>query len=74
MFTTKRGEPISGSVLTHDLRHVAASLMLAAGVPMAVVSRQLGHASIAITVDTYGHVTPDVAAAAAEAVERVIVG
>ena len=89
VFTTRRGEPISGSVLTHeladackaaglprvrwhDLRHVAASLMLGAGVPMAVVSRQLGHASIAITVDTYGHVTPDVAMGAADAVERVL--
>ena len=39
---------------------------------MLVVSRQLGHASIAITLDTYGHVTPDVAQSAADAVERVL--
>ena len=89
VFSTRYGEPISGSVLTHALadacaaagipkvrwhalRHSAASLMLAAGVPMLVVSRQLGHASIAITLDTYGHVTPDVAMDAADAVERAL--
>ena len=43
----------------HDLRHVAATTLLQAGVPMPVVSRILGHSSIQITVDTYGHVTLD---------------
>ncbi len=43
----------------HDLRHVAATTLLQAGVPMPVVSRILGHSSIQITVDTYGHVTVD---------------
>ena len=35
----------------HNLRHVAATLALAAGVPMKVVFDQLGHASLAITAD-----------------------
>lgn len=39
----------------HDLRHSGASLMLAQGVPLHVVSEVLGHASIAITKDVYGH-------------------
>lgn len=39
----------------HDLRHSYASWMLAAGVPITVVQRQLGHESITTTVDTYGH-------------------
>nr|WP_269430435.1 site-specific integrase [Mycobacterium haemophilum] len=39
----------------HDLRHTYASWMLAAGVPIATVSRQLGHESIKTTVDVYGH-------------------
>jgi integrase len=43
----------------HDLRHVAATTLLQAGVPMPVVSKILGHSSIQITVDTYGHVTVD---------------
>jgi len=39
----------------HDLRHSGASLMLAQGTPLHVVSDVLGHASIAITKDVYGH-------------------
>ncbi|QIX27513.1 site-specific integrase [Nocardioides sp. JQ2195] len=45
----------------HTLRHTAATMMLNAGIPMATVSRIMGHASIAVTVDLYGHVSPDVA-------------
>ena len=40
----------------HELRHTAASLMLANGIPLQVVSDILGHASIRITSDVYGHV------------------
>jgi integrase len=39
----------------HDLRHVAASLMLAQGASLDDVKRVLGHSSIALTSDTYGH-------------------
>lgn len=42
----------------HDLRHTYASLMLSAGENVAVVSRQLGHASIAITLQVYRHCLP----------------
>jgi integrase len=42
----------------YDLRHTAATLALAAGVPAKVVSEQLGHASVAFTLDTYSHVLP----------------
>jgi integrase len=44
----------------HTLRHSAATAMLTGGVPLKVVSEILGHASIVITADTYGHVSPDV--------------
>jgi site-specific recombinase XerD len=44
----------------HTLRHSAATAMLTNGVPLKVVSEILGHASIAITADIYGHVSPDV--------------
>jgi site-specific recombinase XerD len=40
----------------HDLRHTAATLMLLAGVNVKVVSERLGHATIAITLQTYSHV------------------
>jgi len=56
----------------HDLRHTAASLALQAGVPLKVVSEQLGHSSLAITADTYTSVLPAVAQAAAEAVAGII--
>jgi integrase len=39
----------------HGARRSYAALALAAGVRLDIVSRQLGHASIAITADTYGH-------------------
>jgi hypothetical protein len=56
----------------HDLRHTAASLALQAGVPLKVVSEQLGHSTITITADTYTSVLPEVATAAADAVAGII--
>jgi len=56
----------------HDLRHTAASLALQAGVPLKVVSEQLGHSSLAITADTYTSVLPAVARASAEAVASLV--
>jgi integrase len=44
----------------HTLRHSAASVMLTHGIPLKVVSEILGHSSITITGDVYGHVAPDV--------------
>ena len=52
----------------HDLRHTFASLALSNGVPMAVVSSLLGHSSISITVDIYGHITDDAKSSAVEIV------
>ncbi len=46
-------------VSPHGLRHTAASLMLAAGVPLIVVSRQLGHANPNITAQVYAHLLGD---------------
>lgn len=39
----------------HDLRHTAATLMLANSVPLATVSKVLGHSSIAVTAKIYAH-------------------
>jgi integrase len=50
----------------HTLRHSAASVMLTRGVPLKVVSEILGHSSIAITGDVYGHVAPDVSSEAVD--------
>jgi integrase len=42
------------------MRHSAAWVMLSAGVPLKVVLDVFGHASVAITGDIYGHVSPEV--------------
>lgn len=49
------------NVSLHTLRHTAATLMLLNNVPLKVVSQILGHSSITITADIYGHVTHDAA-------------
>jgi len=42
----------------HDLRHTFGSLLIRAGAPLTYVRDQMGHSSIQITVDTYGHMIP----------------
>jgi integrase len=51
-----------------------ATAALAAGVPPKVISQRLGHATIAITMDTYSHVIPGLDEQAAETVARLILG
>lgn len=46
----------------HTLRHSAASVLLGSGVPMPIVKDVLGHSSITVTVDMYGHMAPTVIA------------
>ena len=58
----------------HELRHSGASLMLAQGTPLHVVSDVLGHASIAITKDVYGHLLEGDKRAAAESMSRALFG
>ncbi len=50
----------------HEARHSAASVMLAQGVPLEVVSEVLGHSSIYITKDVYGHLSEGMKRDAAE--------
>lgn len=47
------------SLRFHDLRHTFASRALSGGVSLFMVSRMLGHASISITADIYGHPTDE---------------
>ncbi|MET0643179.1 MAG: tyrosine-type recombinase/integrase, partial [Candidatus Binatia bacterium] len=42
----------------HDLRHTFASLLLQNGESPAYVKEQMGHSSIQVTVDIYGHLVP----------------
>ena len=56
----------------HDLRHGAASLGIAAGVPIEIVSKRLGHSSISVTADIYGHLLDGVGHQAAEAAAALV--
>jgi len=76
VFTMADGRPLNPTYVTrlfhkfsqdlppltfHGLRHCAASLMLSSGADIAVVSKLMGHKSIAITADVYGHLVGTVA-------------
>lgn len=61
-----------GHWATHELRHSCASLLLARGVPLEVVSETLGHSSIRVTKDVYGHLMAPARAQAAEAMQHTL--
>ena len=54
----------------HDLRHTAATMLLAEGVPLIVISDLLGHAGIAITAASYAGIVPELRRDAAAAMDR----
>src|SRR4051812_45705875 len=56
----------------HGLRHSAATMMLAAGTPLKVVSDQLGHSTITVTADRYAGVVPEQKREAADAIDRAL--
>ena len=58
----------------HGLRHSAATALLAAGIPLKVVSEQLGHSTITITADRYAGVVSAQRREAADAMERALGG
>lgn len=53
----------------HDLRHTHASWLINDGQPLNVIQRRLGHESIKTTVDTYGHLAPDMMFSAPDALD-----
>lgn len=56
----------------HDLRHGAASLLLAQGVHPRVVMEMLGHSTITLTMNVYSHVIPDLQREAATKMEAAL--
>ena len=46
------------AIRIHDLRHAFASLLIDQGESLAYIRDQMGHYSIAVTVDIYGHLVP----------------
>ena len=56
----------------HDLRHTCATLLLKRNVHPKLVQELLGHATIAVTLDTYSHFVPGMGDQAANAIESVL--
>ncbi|TKH33765.1 tyrosine-type recombinase/integrase [Bacillus cereus] len=56
----------------HDLRHTHATLLLAKGVNVKVISERLGHSNIKITLDTYSHVLPTMQEHAVNKIEEIL--
>ncbi len=55
----------------HDLRHSCATLLLSKGIHARVVMEILGHSTIAMTMNVYSHVVPEIAREAATAMDAV---
>src|SRR5215213_8794729 len=63
----------SGSdICFHDLRHTCATLLLSQGTHPKLVQELLGHASIAMTLDTYPHYLPSMGEQTAKAMEATL--
>ncbi len=60
------------AIRLHDLRHSHATLALRAGIHPKVVSERLGHATVAITLDTYSHAIPAMQEEAAERIAELV--
>ena len=56
----------------HDLRHTCATLLLGRGMHPKLVQELLGHATIAMTLDTYSHFLPSMRAQTARAIEDAL--
>jgi integrase len=71
-FNARAGVTPLPTMRLHDLRHVHATLLLKAGVPVHVVASRLGHADPAITLRVYAHVLRDQASKVAQVFASVV--
>lgn len=55
----------------HSLRHSYTALLISQNVPIKYIQKQLGHSSIEVTLDTYGHLTPEVHEKGIEALDSL---
>ncbi len=72
LFTAIRDASELPKVRLHDLRHTYATLLIEAGVDLKTVSAALGHSSVAITADLYGHVRPAMLQSAADKLDALL--
>ena len=78
-YATRHFQALAGAaglppIRLHDLRHTNASLALAAGVEMKVVSERLGHSQISVTADLYTHVSRGLGQDAADRISQALKG
>ncbi|MCF6277382.1 MAG: tyrosine-type recombinase/integrase [Anaerolineales bacterium] len=59
-------------LLSHDMRHTAASLMLQEDIHLKVVSERLGHSSVRITLQQYSHLMPTMQRDAADRMDFIL--
>jgi integrase len=65
-------EPKLARMRFHDLRHSAASLLIAAGVELIEISMLLGHSELRVTADLYSHLQKQTAARAAQHMDALL--
>jgi integrase len=73
-FRTVVGNANFAGVRFHDLRHAHATFLLKAGTPPHVVSKRLGHSTVAFTLQVYAHVLPGQQREATDAIEATLLG
>ncbi len=56
----------------HELRHSAASLLIAQGAPLRTVMEVLGHSTVTLTANVYGHLFDEARQEAASAMDRAL--
>ncbi|MEU7510455.1 site-specific integrase [Streptomyces sp. NPDC042898] len=59
-------------VAVHDLRHLAATITISAGVPLTVVSKTLRHSTLSTTANLYSHLTQQAAHQAVDTIDRTL--
>ena len=57
----------------HDLRHTYASLMIAKKMPIKFIQQQMGHSSIQLTLDKYGHLMPELYELGGNALNDIVI-
>jgi integrase len=72
LFNRSVADAVLPRITLHGLRHTWATLAIAAGVPVLVVSQRLGHSSVAFTMQRYQHVLPGMQADAAALVASIV--
>ncbi|MBT2403210.1 site-specific integrase [Streptomyces sp. ISL-87] len=61
-------------ITVHDLRHLAATITITAGVPLTVVSKTLRHSTLSTTANIYSHLTRQAAREAVDTIDRTLTG